>query len=71
VMFDIDSIYAVGIRVVLFVAEFVAYKKKDQDKTRHSQRKTGDVDKRIPLLPLEMTQGDFQIIFKHGITPIK
>jgi hypothetical protein len=52
--------------MVAFELEFILNDKNDKNRTRDADRKPGDVDKGVSLLPSHIAQSDLQKVFKHG-----
>jgi len=46
-------------------AEVVFYDLKNKDTPQNTQSKPGNVDERINLVAAKVSDGDFEVIFKH------
>ncbi len=53
--------------MVPVITQFMADIEKDEETAGHADCKTGNVDKRISFMPLEISQSDLQIILYHPI----
>jgi hypothetical protein len=42
----------------------------DQQTHSHTDGKSDDIDKRVSFVAMEVSQGDFQIIFNHDTPPV-
>ena len=47
------------------IAFLIVYKIENQQAGGHADGETRDVDERVSLIPDEIPEGDFEIIFKH------
>jgi hypothetical protein len=43
----------------------------DKDETRHTYSQPHDIDRRMPFVSFDVSQCDFNIVFKHDKSPIK
>ena len=68
-MSDVDTVDTAGIHMVAFVLEFILHHQDDEQRAGYANRKPGDVDKSVYLLPAQIAESDLQIVFKHDKTP--
>jgi hypothetical protein len=66
---DNDPTDPLNILMVSVIAQFMANIDKDEETAGHTDSESGDVDKGISFMPLEISQGDFKIIFYHCGSP--
>ena len=62
-----EAIDTVGLLRKSIVAQFVLQVQHDQQTTRHAHGQPERVDEGVALVSPQVTQGDFEVVFQHGV----
>jgi hypothetical protein len=52
----------------LITTQFTADEQTDEDAANNTDSKTGNIDKRIEFIPLDIPYRNFQITFRHNVS---